>query len=150
MSGVPADEVLAQHDAAAVAGAEAMAQGRFGLALHLFEESRGHAESLGERRKIHAAQLNVSSCYLSLGDWARAKDGLAAIILVYVVIGWRCLRAVLDPIPAHVQMAVKHAIMSLIVIDAALCWSVRGMGWAVVILLLLVPAMFLGRWIYST
>jgi tetratricopeptide (TPR) repeat protein len=75
------EELIAKHDAAALAGAEAMARGRFGLALDLFEESLEHAEELDERRKVHAARLNVSSCYLSLGDWSRAKAGLPAIIL---------------------------------------------------------------------
>jgi 4-hydroxybenzoate polyprenyltransferase len=66
------------------------------------------------------------------------------------LIAWRCLRAVAQPEPLHVQAAVKHCILSLIVLDAAVCWAVRGGYWAVVILLLLAPAMLLGRWIYST
>ena len=66
------------------------------------------------------------------------------------LIAYRCLWAVVEPVPARVQMAVKHCIMSLIVLDAAVCCVVRGLGWAVAILLLLAPAMFLGRWIRST
>ena len=70
--------------------------------------------------------------------------------LLGLLIGWRCFRAVLDPIPARVQMAVKHAILSLVVLDAAICYVARGTTEAVLILLLLVPAMLLGKWIHST
>src|SRR5688500_7547017 len=74
-------DITRRHDEAALEGVAAQARGRFGLALDLFEESLRHAEELGERRKIHAARLNISSCFLSLGDWAGARSGLAAIIL---------------------------------------------------------------------
>jgi len=67
-----------------------------------------------------------------------------------VLIGWRCLRAAMDPIPGRVQTAVKHCILSLVILDAAVCYAARGTFWAVMILLLLAPAMFLGRWMYST
>jgi hypothetical protein len=66
------------------------------------------------------------------------------------LIGRRLVLAVFDPTPQRVQLAVKNCIFSLIVIDALVCYSTRGLGWAVVILLLLLPTMFLGRWIYST
>jgi len=63
---------------------------------------------------------------------------------------WRALVAVADPIPARVQAAVKHGIVSLIVLDAAVTLAVRGPVWGALLLLLLVPTLFLGRWIYST
>jgi tetratricopeptide (TPR) repeat protein len=74
-------ELKRRHDDAVLQGVAAQARGRFGLALDFFDESLAAAEELGERRKIHAARLNISSCYLSLGDWAAARSGLAAIIL---------------------------------------------------------------------
>jgi hypothetical protein len=67
-----------------------------------------------------------------------------------LLIGWRCLAAVMEPTPWRVQMAVKHCILSLVILDAAACFAVRGMFWAVMILLLLVPATLLGRWIRLT
>lgn len=70
--------------------------------------------------------------------------------LLSALIGWRCVAAVLDPVPELVQPAVKSAILSLIVIDAAACFAVRGMEYAVLILLLLAPTLFLGRRLYST
>jgi 4-hydroxybenzoate polyprenyltransferase len=70
--------------------------------------------------------------------------------LIGAMIVWRCLRSVFDPSPAMVQAAVRHCIFSLIMLDAVACLAVRGPLWAVAILLLLAPTMFLGRWIYST
>ena len=67
-----------------------------------------------------------------------------------MLIGYRCLRAVFDPRAELVQAAVRNCIFSLVVMDAAACLAVQEMLWGVVILLLLVPMLFLGRWIYST
>lgn len=70
--------------------------------------------------------------------------------LFAMLIGYRCLRAVFDPRPEFVQAAVRNCIFSLVVMDAAACLAVQEMFWGVVILLLLVPTLFLGRWIDST
>jgi 4-hydroxybenzoate polyprenyltransferase len=67
-----------------------------------------------------------------------------------MLIGYRCLRAVMEPRPELVQAAVRNCIFSLIVMDAAACLAVQEIQWGIVILLLLLPTMFLGRWIYST
>jgi 4-hydroxybenzoate polyprenyltransferase len=77
-------------------------------------------------------------------------------ILLGALIGWRMVRATLRPEPAVIQPAVKVAILSVIMLDAALCLGWLALGgpggipWVLMILLLLLPAMFLGRWIYST
>jgi 4-hydroxybenzoate polyprenyltransferase len=70
--------------------------------------------------------------------------------LLAMLIAWRCIRAVVDPRPQLVQAAVRSCIFSLIVIDAGACLAVQETFWGVVILLLLVPTMTIGRWIYST
>lgn len=75
--------------------------------------------------------------------------GLLMLILA-VLIGWRCFRAVLDPAAGRVQATVKLCILWLVVLDAAVCYAVGGPGWAVMILLLLLPATLLGRWIQLT
>lgn len=67
-----------------------------------------------------------------------------------VVIGLRCLRAIAEPTSFRVQMTVKQSLMSLVILNAAVCFAVRGPLAAVVILFLLVPASWLGRWVYST
>jgi 4-hydroxybenzoate polyprenyltransferase len=70
--------------------------------------------------------------------------------LMAMMIGWRSLRAIIDPLPVHVQSAVKQCLMSLIFLDAAVCMGVRGPYYAVAVVALVLPTMFLGRWIYST
>lgn len=67
-----------------------------------------------------------------------------------VLLGWRAARAIVDPSPLNVQRAVRNCIMSLIVLDAAVCVGVRGPYYGATIVLLIFPAMLLGRWVYST
>jgi len=73
-----------------------------------------------------------------------------AIAVLGVLIGFRFLRAVIEPVPYRVQMAVKQGILSLVVLNAAVCFLARGLPGAAAVLVLLVPAVILGQWIYST
>ena len=66
------------------------------------------------------------------------------------LIGWRFLRAIVEPAAPRVQVAVKQGILSLVILDAAVCYATRGMQPAVAVLLLLLPATMLGRRIAST
>jgi hypothetical protein len=45
---------------------------------------------------------------------------------------------------------VKHCILSLVILDAAICYVVGGIQGAIVVIVLLIPVLLLGRWIYST
>jgi 4-hydroxybenzoate polyprenyltransferase len=63
---------------------------------------------------------------------------------------WRCFLAVAYPIPIRVRIAVAQCVLSIIMLDAVTCYAVRGVPWAVAIMLLVMPAMFLGRWIKIT
>ena len=74
----------------------------------------------------------------------------ALLTLLMVAVFRRGIMAVANPLPAHVQSTVKQAIFSLIVLDASVCLAVRGPMWAIAILLLLVPMVALGKWVYST
>ncbi len=67
-----------------------------------------------------------------------------------VLIGWRALRAIIDPLSGNVQGAVKHCLISLILLDAAVCLGVRGPLYGMAIVSLVLPTMVLGRWSYST
>jgi 4-hydroxybenzoate polyprenyltransferase len=71
-------------------------------------------------------------------------------ILLGLSIGYRCVWAISHPVPVRVQMAIKHALTSLIVLDAAVAFAAHGLPAAVTILILLLPMTFIGRWIYST
>ncbi len=70
--------------------------------------------------------------------------------ILAALIGYRCFRAIAEPAPVNVQAAVKQCIFSLIVLDASVTFAVQGRASALIIVALLVPTMFLGRWIYST
>jgi 4-hydroxybenzoate polyprenyltransferase len=64
-------------------------------------------------------------------------------------VGSAVVRAIGQPVPRRVQAAVKRAILGLVVLDAILATALAGLV-GLVLLLLLVPAHFLGRWVYST
>lgn len=72
------------------------------------------------------------------------------MLLVGGVVGIRCFRAIADPSPAKVQIAIKIAILSLIWLDAAIALRVSGFNEAACIAILLVPALLVGRAVYST
>ena len=57
--------------------------------------------------------------------------------------------AIQQPTPKPVQMAVKRAVLGLVVLDAILASAVAGTA-GLVLIGLLVPALYLGRWVYST
>ncbi|MCA9220457.1 MAG: UbiA family prenyltransferase [Planctomycetales bacterium] len=80
------------------------------------------------------------------------RDGawLLLIGLFTLPILRRTLTAVFSPTPANVQAAVKHCIFSLIFLDAAAALQASQPIFAVIIILLLLPTMTLGRWVYST
>jgi 4-hydroxybenzoate polyprenyltransferase len=71
-------------------------------------------------------------------------------IVFAALIGWRFVRAITRPQPALVQRAVKNGILSIIMLDATAVLGMRGCWPAIAVLLLLVPAIVLGRWVYST
>lgn len=70
--------------------------------------------------------------------------------LLALSIAYRAVLAISQPVPARVQMAVKHAIMSLVVLDAAVTFAARGIPGSMAILVLLIPMVIVGQWIYST
>jgi 4-hydroxybenzoate polyprenyltransferase len=83
------------------------------------------------------------------------ESGTASIVFPYalaalaMVVGIPIWRAIERPEPAYVQAAVKTAILGIIGLDAVLATAISGMG-GLWILVLLIPAIALGRWLYST
>src|SRR5262249_50558579 len=67
-----------------------------------------------------------------------------------VLVTARFLMAIVVPESIAVQDAVKFGILSIIVLDALVVLPVNGVWSAVSILSLLVPALVIGRWVYST
>ncbi len=70
--------------------------------------------------------------------------------LIGAMLAWRCGLAVWSPLPAVVQSAVRNCIFSLIIIDAGACFAAQDTLHVGLIIALLLPTMFLGRFIYST
>lgn len=64
--------------------------------------------------------------------------------------GLRCFQTVAEPEAEVIQSAVKHCILSLVILDAAICYVVWDLQGAIAVLALLIPTVVLGRWIYST
>lgn len=72
------------------------------------------------------------------------------LLAIGLLVASRAVQAIAVPEPRRVQMTVKSCILTLIVLDAAVCFSVRGWIGALPILALLIPTLVSGRWIYST
>ncbi len=70
-------------------------------------------------------------------------------LLAFTIIR-RCSTAITEPSPRRVQLAVKNAVWSLIVLDAAVVLLVCGPQWALVVLALVIPTIVLGTWIEAT
>jgi 4-hydroxybenzoate polyprenyltransferase len=81
-------------------------------------------------------------------------DPLLAMLLLFVVfisIFRRALSAIFQPAPARVQAAVKTMLLSLVLLDAAIIFFKTGSGpYALATASLVIPAMYLGRWIFMT
>jgi len=73
------------------------------------------------------------------------------LVVLGFLVGIPVGKAVAGPTPRHVQSAVKRALMGLVVLDAVLATAIAG-AMGLLILLLLVPILFLGRWrwLYAT
>ena len=65
------------------------------------------------------------------------------------VVGVPLWNAIARPAPAQVQAAVKRSIMGLVLLDATLATALAGTS-GLIILALLLPALHLGKWVYST
>jgi len=72
------------------------------------------------------------------------------LVLLMVSVVRRCVAAISDPSPRHVQQAVKHSIFTLIVLDAAVVLAAQGPLPALGVLALLIPTSVLGKWVYCT
>ena len=76
---------------------------------------------------------------------------LVMMAVVILIVNRRAAAAYFDPAPEKVQPAIRIMLLSLVVLDATLVLFATGSPpLAVAVLSLLIPALFLGRWIYIT
>lgn len=113
-------------------------------------------ESTSQRRQLVLAALVMLITVLGgLALPIHFTDRVAPWYFPYLVAGFLFLigvpivRAIQRPEPKRVQAAVKRCILGLVVLDAVL--ATAFVGWpGLLILLLLPPALWLGKWVYST
>jgi 4-hydroxybenzoate polyprenyltransferase len=89
--------------------------------------------------------------FLAESPWPRNTLLLFPYLVVAFgfLVGIPVWRAIAEPAPDRVQAAVKRAVLGLVVLDAIL--ATAAVGWyGLLLLLLLLPALYLGRWLYST
>jgi 4-hydroxybenzoate polyprenyltransferase len=71
------------------------------------------------------------------------------LVALGLFVGSPVAKAIEQPKPSRVQSAVRRAIMGLVVLDAVLATGVAGTV-GLILLILLIPAIYLGRYVYST
>jgi 4-hydroxybenzoate polyprenyltransferase len=102
-----------------------------------------------------AAVVMAGALVLALPLPLWVEPGHSSVLFPYLlvvfafIVGFSVCRAIRQPLPPRVQAAVKRAVLGLVALDAVLGTAIAG-GPALVLLVLLVPAVYLGRWIYST
>ncbi len=118
-----------------------------------------------EATRSNRIHLFLATCLMMVGvgllawfpSWAQGDfpprqlaGGKTLLTVLGILIAWRCLRTIAVPTPRQVQATVKQCILTLVVFDAAVTFATSGPFCALAVLALLVPAVVLGRWIYST
>jgi 4-hydroxybenzoate polyprenyltransferase len=95
--------------------------------------------------------LGASAAYPTPAGWQMLpRFYWLLLLLLMVTVLRRSAVAAIDPTPQNVQAAVKHSILSLIWLDAATAAAVAGPMYGIGVAALLIPALALGRWVYST
>jgi 4-hydroxybenzoate polyprenyltransferase len=77
-------------------------------------------------------------------------EGLLALLVVAWVVALAGAAVVREPVPGRFQRAVKTGVLSLVWLNFGVVAAVRGVGPALAVAALWVPAFLLGRWLYST
>jgi hypothetical protein len=113
-------------------------------------------EGQSNRRQLIAASVvMLLALGLAVTVPAHLPPGSSPVYFPYLVVGFgfyvgtKLVEAVRQPGPKPVQAAVKRSILGLVVLDAVLATAFVG-AWGLLILLLLLPARWLGKWVYST
>lgn len=102
-----------------------------------------------------AAMLMLTALIVALPLPVWFDPGTSSPLFPYLLVGFGFLvglpvsQAIAQPLPDLVQAAVKRAVLGLIVLDAVLATACVG-SIGLLILVLLPPALYLGKWIYST
>lgn len=102
------------------------------------------------------ANLGLATAVAWAGTYqsdAASPASLAALAVIAVIVSYRTSRAIVSPVPANVQHGVRTMLLALPVWNASLIAITGGpaaVPWAVVTGLLLLPALFIGRFLKLT
>lgn len=102
-----------------------------------------------------AAFVMLAALVIALAVPTRVPAGTASFLFPYLLvalgfwIGFPVVAAIRKPIPERVQAGVKRCIFGLVALDAILATAFVGTS-GLLVLLLLPPALLLGKWVYST
>ena len=130
--------------------------------------ARTEAQTSSQRMLIAAAIVMLISLLLALTVPAVALEAPAAttppeslkefhpsrffpylLALFGGYLGIAVLRAIRRPDPMRVQPVIKRAILGLVILDALLVSAFVG-SFGLLLVILLIPGIILGRWLYST
>lgn len=102
-----------------------------------------------------AAAVMLAALFLGLAIPVHNPDGAVTIAYPYLLtafgflIGIPVVRAIGQPEPNNVQAAIKRCVLGLVVLDAVLATAFGGL-YGLLIVLLLPPALIIGKRVYST
>lgn len=117
--------------------------------------ARTEARASNQTALASAAVVMLAALLLALALPVHREPGSVWLPYPYLLVGFAFLvgipvcQAIARPAPPLVQAAVKRAIFGLVVLDAVLATVTAG-AVGLVILILLLPAVYLGRRLYST
>jgi 4-hydroxybenzoate polyprenyltransferase len=121
--------------------------------------ARTEARASNQEKLLLAAGVMLAGLLLAIPLPALAANRAAPVttskLFLFLLVGYGfavgipAARAIERPSPPRVQVAVKTAVLGLVAFDAILATALAGAA-GLVILVLLPPALYLGRWIYST
>ena len=98
------------------------------------------------------ALVGLIGVALHTGRISPSYSALGIVILLGVgtIVNRASIRAIRDPIPKRMQLAVKTGVLSLVWLNVGVVAAVRGPVYALAVAALWVPAFVLGKWLYST
>jgi 4-hydroxybenzoate polyprenyltransferase len=117
--------------------------------------ARTEARVSSQTTLASAAGVMLAALLVALALPARLAADSSSLLFPYLLVGFGFLvgipagHAIAEPTPSRVQSAVKRAVLGLVVLDAVLATVSAGTV-GLCILILLLPALYLGRWLYST
>ena len=113
-------------------------------------------EGRSDRRQLLASALVIAlSLVLALVLKAKLALDTGTVLFPYLLVlfgflvGRPVARAISSPGPREVQSAVKRCVLGLVMLDAVLATAFVGLV-GLLIVLLLPPALVIGKWVYST